>query len=87
MAYGTKKSTKKNQSLQKSERPEVKRTSNGGQFAQGNKSGGRSKGIGNKLSQEIRAIIDKNKDVFLHRLFRAANLEMDRHIEALEGNS
>jgi len=66
-------------------RQEVTRTEKG-RFALGNASGGRPKGIGNRLTEEIRTIIDENKDVFLHRLFRAAGLELDNYIRVLEGN-
>lgn len=55
-----------------------------GHFALGNASGGRPKGISNKLTQEIRLIIDENKDVFLHRLFKAAGMELDNYIRILQ---
>ncbi len=64
-------------------RQEVTRVEKG-HFGPGNASGGRNKGIGNRLTQEIRAIIDENKDVFLHRLFKAAGLELNNYIRILE---
>jgi len=64
-------------------RQEVTRAEKG-QFALGNASGGRTKGIGNRLTEEIRGIIDENKDVFLHRLFRAAGLELNNYIRILQ---
>lgn len=64
-------------------RQEVTRAEKG-QFSLGNASGGRPKGIGNRLTEEIRGIIDENKDVFLHRLFRAAGLELNNYIRTLQ---
>ncbi len=66
---------------------EVTRTDKG-QFAVGHArvGDGRRKGVGNRLTEEIRGIIDENKDVFLHRLFRAAGLELNNYIRVLEGN-
>lgn len=82
-----KKDHPKNLKVQKSnntsQRPEVKRTSKG-YFAEGNASGGRSKGIGNRLTEEIRAIIDENKDVFLYRIFKAAGTELLNYQRILE---
>lgn len=79
-----KKAAKNGDQVQKSNgRPEVTR-SDKGQFALGNASGGRPKGIGNRLTQEIRGIIDENKDIFLHRLFKAAGIELDNYIRILQ---
>lgn len=74
-----------NQAPKSNGRPDVTRTEKG-RFAPGHaRVGGRPKGIGNRLTEEIRGIIDQNKDVFLHRLFRAAGLELDNYIRILEG--
>lgn len=80
-----KKAAKNGNQAQKSNgRQEVARGDKG-QFGPGNASGsGRPKGIANKLTQEIRGIIDENKDVFLHRLFRAAGIELNNYIRILQ---
>lgn len=66
-------------------RQEVARTDKG-QFAPGHVrvGDGRRKGVGNRLTEEIRGIIDENKDVFLHRLFKAAGTELLNYQRILE---
>ena len=74
-----------NQAPKSNGRQEVTRTENGC-FAVGTArpGGGRPKGIGNRLTEEIRGIIDKNKDVFLDRLFNAAGTELLNYQRILE---
>ena len=83
-----KKDQNRGRNLQKSNNTsqgfEIQRTAKG-YFAPGSSGGGRRKGIGNQLTEEIRAIIDQNKDVFLHRLFKAAGTELVNYQRILEG--
>ncbi|NIS07500.1 MAG: hypothetical protein GWO07_01780 [Candidatus Dadabacteria bacterium] len=44
---------------------------------------GRSPGVSNKLTQEIRAIIDENKDDYVAKLFIASQKELELRIKRL----